>query len=162
MVKIFATGGTFDKVYFDAKSEFTIGEPQAESILQTANINAAYSVEAIIGKDSLEVTDEDRQMLCERIAMAEEMQVIVIHGTDTMTTTAQMLKGYDLAGKTVVFTGAMQPARMAISDAPFNLGFALAVAQCQSSGVYLAMNGQIFDPDSVVKNREQSRFDPTV
>lgn len=156
-IQIFTTGGTFDKVYYDALSEFSIGEPMAIPLLQDANVNFTYQVESLLKKDSLEFTDQDRNMLAERIRKASAEKILVIHGTDTMTLSAETLGNLD--NKTVVFTGAMQPARMHNSDAPFNLGFALGILQCLPSGVYLAMNGEVFPVGKVQKNRAASRFE---
>jgi L-asparaginase len=135
-IKIFTTGGTFDKVYFDAKSAFHIGEPMVGALLEEANVNFDYDIEALLQKDSI---DMDR--------------------ADSMVDTARAL--LDIEGKTIVLFGAMQPARMRYSDAMYNLGFACAAVQLLPSGVHLAMNGQVFDPRRVAKNRAQSRFEPS-
>ncbi len=152
-----ATGGTFDKVYYDALSDYHIGDPQVSSILEQARVALDYQVEAIISKDSLDLNDADRVVLRERIAKDSNIHFIVIHGTDTMVETARALQGID--GKTIVLTGAMQPARFKNSDAEFNTGFALAAVQLLKSGVYIAMNGEIFTADKVRKNRDKGRFE---
>ncbi len=154
---ILTTGGTFDKIYHDALSEFTIGEPMAPELLADAGINLTYSVERLLKKDSLELTDADRELLRERILHSPHQHILIIHGTDTMTLSAQHLGV--ISDKTIVFTGAMQPARMRNSDAPFNLGFAIGALQCLDCGIYLAMNGQIFNANNVQKNRQMSRFE---
>lgn len=156
-IKIITTGGTFDKVYYDALSEFSIGDPMAEPLLHEAGVQCAYRIESLLKKDSLEFTDADRQHLANSIVQCPEDKILVIHGTDTMTHSAQYLS--NLGNKTVVFTGAMQPARMRSSDAPFNLGFAFGVLQCLPAGVYIAMHGQVFNADNVHKNRQQGRFE---
>ncbi len=156
-IHILTTGGTFDKIYHDALSEFTIGEPMAAELLQEAGVNLSYSVDSLLKKDSLELTDADRQMLCEHVNNSPHQHILIIHGTDTMTLSAQQLAS--IANKTVVFTGAMQPARMRKTDAPFNLGFAIGALQCLDSGIYIAMNGQIFNANNVQKNRQMSRFE---
>ncbi len=156
-ITIFTTGGTFDKVYYDALSEFSIGEPMAGPLLADAGVNVAYPVVSLLKKDSLELTDADRALLANRVREAATDRVLVIHGTDTMTQSATALG--DTGRKTVVFTGAMQPARMQHSDAPFNLGFALGALQCLPAGVYIAMNGQIFAAGEVAKNRSAGRFE---
>lgn len=156
-IKIITTGGTFDKVYYDALSEFSIGEPMAEPLLTEAGVHCCYSITSLLKKDSLEFTDADRQLLANKIRQCPDQKVLVIHGTDTMTLSAQALG--TITDKTVVFTGAMQPARMRSSDAPFNLGFALGVVQCLPAGVYIAMHGQVFTADHVHKNRQQGRFE---
>lgn len=156
-IHILTTGGTFDKIYHDALSEFTIGEPMAEELLADAGVNLTYSVDSLLKKDSLELTDADRELLREQVNNSPHQHILIIHGTDTMTLSAQQLG--DISDKTVVFTGAMQPARMRNSDAPFNLGFAIGALQCLESGIYIAMNGQIFNAHHVQKNRHISRFE---
>lgn len=156
-IHILTTGGTFDKIYHDALSEFTIGDPMAAELLAEAGVNCAYSVDTVLKKDSLEFTDSDRQLLRERVNTSPHQHILIIHGTDTMTLSAQHLDANP--SKTVVFTGAMQPARMRNSDAAFNLGFAIGALQCLDSGIYIAMNGQIFNTDNVHKNRQLSRFE---
>ena len=152
-----ATGGTFDKVYYDALSDYRIGDPQVSSILEQAKVALDYQVEAIIGKDSLDLNDDDRAFLRERIAKDANTHFVVVHGTDTMAETARALQGIE--GKTIVLTGAMQPARFKNSDAEFNTGFALAAVQLLKAGVYIAMNGEIFIADKVRKDRDKGRFE---
>lgn len=156
-IHIITTGGTFDKVYYDALSEFSIGEPMAGPLLDEAGVQFNYRISSLLRKDSLDMTDADRQLLADTIAASPENQILVIHGTDTMTQSAETLPAG--LNKTVVFTGAMQPARMRSSDAPFNLGLALGALQCLPSGTYLAMSGRIFTAGQVRKNREQGRFE---
>lgn len=156
-VRIFTTGGTIDKIYFDAASDFKVGEPQVCGLLQEAGVTGEYAVTSLLRKDSLELTAEDRELI--RGAVLEEpwRHILITHGTDTMVETARHLG--DAGGRTVVFTGAMQPARFRVSDAVFNVGFALGVLHCAEPGVYLAMNGQVFDPAHVHKNRAAHRFE---
>ena len=156
-IKFFTTGGTFDKIYFDAKSEFEIGDPQIPVLLADANVTFEHAVESLLRKDSLDLTDEDRALIRRRIAADPAQLIVVTHGTDTMIQTAQALK--DIAGKTIVLTGAMQPARMRVTDAGFNLGAAIAAVQILPAGVYIAMNGRIFNPDASRKNVSESRFE---
>lgn len=152
-----ATGGTFDKVYYDALSDYRIGDPQVPAILKQAAVSVDYQVEAIIGKDSLDIDDVDRTALRTRIANDANTHFVVIHGTDTMAETARFLQAIE--EKTIVLTGAMQPARFKNSDAEFNIGFALAAVQLLKSGVYIAMNGKIFTADKVHKNRNKGCFE---
>lgn len=156
-IKIFTTGGTIDKVYFDIKSEFHVGEPQIEQLLYEANISFDYDTESIFRKDSLELTEEDRRLISEKIASDPNQKILVIHGTDTMVETAKRLDG--LSTKTIVLTGSMQPARFRESDAVFNIGYAIAAVQLLSPGVYIAMNGQIFNPHKTRKNVELNKFE---
>ena len=154
---VLATGGTFDKIYYDALSDYKIGDPQVSAILRQAALSVDYRVETIISKDSLDINDADRSALRARIENDNNTHFVVIHGTDTMVETARALQGID--GKTIVLTGAMQPARFKNSDAEFNTGFAWAAVQLLKSGVYIAMNGKVFAPDKVHKNRNKSCFE---
>ena len=156
-IKILTVGGTIDKIYFDAQSEFQVGEPQIGELLQEANVNFDYSVESLLRKDSLDMTDEDRQLVRAAVERDTTDHILITHGTDTMADTARALVG--VAGKTVVLTGAMQPASLRKSDAIFNIGFAIAALQRLDEGVYVAINGQVFDPRHVHKNRDQQRFE---
>lgn len=158
-LKIFTTGGTIDKIYFDAKSEYQIGDPQIGDVLREANVSFPYSVEPLLRKDSLELTEADRDLLRKRIQQADAQRILVTHGTDTMADTGRFLKS--VTDKTIVLVGAMQPARFRMTDAIFNIGAAVMAAQTLPSGVYIAMNGQVFDPDNVQKNRDKMRFETT-
>ena len=156
-IKILATGGTFDKIYYDDKSEFHIGEPMATPVLEEANVSFDFEVESILKKDSLELTDEDRQTIRQKVLDDPNHLIVITHGTDSMVKTAMCLLGIE--DKTIVVTGAMQPARMRYTDSAYNIGVATAAVQLLGPGVYVAMNGQIFDPRSTKKNVELSRFE---
>ena len=156
-ILILATGGTFDKVYFDALSDYRIGDPQATRILEQARVNFDYHVETLIQKDSLDISDDDRQRIREWVEASQARRLVITHGTDTMVETAKALG--EQPGKTIVITGAMQPARFKDTDADFNLGFALGAAQSLAPGVYIAMQGQVFTPGEVIKNRQAGRFE---
>ena len=156
-IKFFTTGGTIDKVYFDAKSEFQVGPPQVTELLRDANVTCEHAIESILRKDSLDLTDADRALIRDRIAADTATRVVVTHGTDTMVQTALVLRG--IPGKTIVLTGSMQPARLRVTDAAFNLGTAVAAAQTLPPGVYIAMNGKIFDPETSRKNVASHRFE---
>jgi len=158
-IKIFTTGGTFDKIYFDAKSEFHIGDTIIGTLLEEANVDFDYEIESLLKKDSLEIDEIDRALIRNAVANVYNDQVLITHGTDTMVETAQAL--LDIADKTIVLFGAMQPARMRYSDAMYNLGVASAAVQLLPAGVFLAMNGKIFDPRKVTKNRALNRFELT-
>lgn len=159
MLTIFTTGGTFDKIYFDAKSEFSIGDTQVNPILEEGNVTIDYHVEELLRKDSLEINDDDRQLICDKVAASESRHIIITHGTDTMADTAKMLSSANVGDKTIVLVGAMQPARLRYTDAPFNLGFALAAVQILSPDIYITMNGRVFHHSNVAKNRAESRFE---
>ncbi len=156
MIDIFTTGGTIDKVYFDALSEYQIGPTALTDILRENNVYAPHRVTQLMRKDSLELTDEDRAIIHAAITVSDAAQILVTHGTDTMVQTGRTLA--DIQGKSIVLTGAMQPATLRASDADFNVGFALAAVQTLPPGVYIAMNGQIFDPQHTAKDRAGSRF----
>ena len=156
-IKFYAVGGTIDKVYFDRMSEYQVGESMLVDILTEANVTLDYEYDSLIHKDSLDMTDADRQMLFERVRSDTHQRIVVTHGTDTMIESAKKLQGIE--NKTVVLTGAMQPAKFKSSDAEFNVGFAVAAVQTLPPGVYIAMNGRIFDPDKVRKHRELNRFE---
>lgn len=156
-IQIFTTGGTFDKLYFDALSEYQIGDPMVGELLQQGRVNVAYAVESLLKKDSLELTDEDRDLLHSRIAACAHEHILIIHGTDTMTVTAAALA--DIPDKVIVLTGAMQPARFRDSDALFNLGLAVGALNICPPGVWIAMSGQVFAADGVSKNRIAGVFE---
>jgi L-asparaginase len=156
-IKIFTTGGSLDKGYSTVESAFVVQEQQAGALLEEANVHPDFAVEPLLRKDSLEITEEDRSLIRRRVEEDVARRILITHGTDTMADTARALKG--IPGKTVVLTGAMQPAAFRNSDGPFNLGFALAATRLLPPGVYLAMNGRIFDPDRTVKNRDLDRFE---
>ena len=154
---IVTTGGTIDKVYFDAKSDYQVGEPQIGRILQELGVAFRFHVIPLLRKDSLFVDDADRQLLRATIAAQEETCVLITHGTDSMVQTAQVLA--DIPGKTIVLTGALNPARFEGSDAEFNIGCAVGAVQSLPPGVYIAMNGRIWDPRKVRKNVDANRFE---
>jgi L-asparaginase len=156
-VKFFTAGGTIDKIYFDAKSEYEVGSPQVVEVLKEAHVTLDYEVEFVLSKDSLDMTDDDRRMIRERIAADPCPRVVVTHGTDTMVQTALTLR--DIPDKTIVLTGSMQPARFRVTDAVFNIGTALGAAQALPPGVYIAMNGRILDPLRTRKNVRDNRFE---
>lgn len=155
---IITTGGTIDKIYFDAKSDYQVGEPEIDVILKKFSVAFRWKVIPLMRKDSLELTDKDRQLIHDTISNQHEKHVLITHGTDSMIETAQVLKSLD--DRVIVLTGALNPTRFVGSDAIFNIGCALGTVQSQDPGVYIAMNGCVWDPDKVIKNREQNRFEP--
>ncbi len=157
-VLVLTTGGTIDKHYFDALSAFQIADTSVRRILEVARVTHAFRVEEVLRKDSLDLTDADRALIRERVLAAAESRVVITHGTDSMTDTARALVGVD--GKTIVLVGALSPARFSESDAPFNLGMAFATAQVAAAGVYIAMNGTVFDALQVRKDRSANTFVP--
>ena len=158
-LKFITTGGTIDKIYFDAKSEYEVGPPQISEILKEARTTFEVEVESVLSKDSLDLTDDDRRLIRHKIEAEPGARIVVTHGTDTMIQTARMLQG--IPGKTIVLTGSMQPARFKATDAAFNVGVAIGAVQVLPPGVYIAMSGQIFHPEATRKNVAESRFEAT-
>ena len=155
-LKIFTTGGTIDKMYFDAKSKYEVGDPNIARVLSGLTLNFEYSISPLLKKDSLDLTDSDRQLIFDNVYRAVEGRIIITHGTDTMVETAKFLNR--IKNKTIVLTGALEPALFKTSDAMFNIGCAVAAVQILKPGVYIAMSGQIFNYDNVIKDRENNRF----
>ena len=154
-----STGGTIDKIYFDALSQFEVGDSQVRAILTDALVDFDYDVVPLMKKDSLELTDADRQAIREYIENDDGHFYVVTHGTDTMADTAEALAGIE--GRTIVLTGALTPARFRTTDAVFNVGMAVAAVQTAKPGVYIAMSGQVFEAGHVRKNRAENRFEST-
>ncbi len=149
-IKILACGGTIDKIYFDAKSEYEVGEPQILTILRDSNVSVEYDIESVVRKDSLEMTGEDRAEIRRAIEGSDSMCFLITHGTDTMIETAKALSGF--RDCTIVLTGSMEPARFRDTDAVFNVGCAVVAVQTLPAGVYVVMNGRVFDPYKTRKN----------
>lgn len=158
-LRIFTTGGTLDKIYFDAKSDYEVGEPQIGEILREMGAQMPFEITPLMRKDSLEMTAADRDLIRKAVQDCPETHVLITHGTDTMTETGAVLR--DIPGKTIVLTGALNPARFRGSDAIFNIGGAIVAAQSLPPGVYIVMNGRVFDAQRVRKNRDQNRFEET-
>lgn len=160
-VVVIATGGTIDKVYTLA-GELEVGPPAADALLEEAGADSVLALESVLAKDSLDLTEADREALTRRLDALDAEHVVVTHGTDTLTTTAEHLARHarDLDRKVVVLTGAMQPAAMHGSDAAFNLGGAVVACQVLPPGVHVCMNGRVFPAGAVVKDRARGRFVP--
>ncbi len=154
---IVTTGGTIDKIYFDDKSSFQVGAPQIGEILTALGVAFRFDVIALMRKDSLHVTEADRELVRRTIEAQPGRHVLVTHGTDTMVETARVLDG--IAGKVIVLTGSLNPAKFQGSDAVFNIGCAVGAVQSLPDGVYIAMNGRIWDPKRVRKNVDANRFE---
>ncbi|HKY81517.1 MAG TPA: asparaginase domain-containing protein [Sphingobium sp.] len=157
-ILILTTGGTIDKIYFDALSDYQVGETVVAKLLDIARVKRPFRIEEVTRKDSLELDDADRARIRDRIVAAPESHVIITHGTDTMTQTAALLA--KVPDKTIVLVGALAPARFGESDASFNLGMAFATVQAASPGVYITMSGSVFQADKVMKDREKGAFVP--
>ena len=154
---IVTTGGTIDKIYFDDKSSFQIGDPQIGDILAQLGVDFEFTVFPVLRKDSLHIDADDRALIRSAIEEQPHRHVLITHGTDTMVETAQALA--EIKGKVIVLTGALNPALFKGSDAVFNIGCAVGAAQSLPDGVYIAMNGRIWNPREVRKNRDANRFE---
>ena len=155
-ILVLTTGGTIDKLYFDALSQYQIGESVTARLLELGRVTHPFRLVELMRKDSLDLDDDDRAAIAAAVAGAAETRIVITHGTDTMTVTAQALAAAQ--GKTIVLVGALAPARFADSDASFNLGMAFATAQVAPPGVYITMNGSVFPALGVVKDRAKGAF----
>jgi L-asparaginase len=160
-LRIIVTGGTFDKHYDAIKGELTFKDSHLPAILAQARVTVPVQIEVNQLIDSLHMTDAHRQSVLGACRAAAESAIVVVHGTDTMAETAQVL-GHAALPKTIVFTGAMVPYAVQGSDALFNLGFALAMAQAMPHGTYIAMNGRVFPWDDVRKDKSGGVFGPAL
>lgn len=156
-IRFITTGGTIDKIYFDALSQFEVGDSVIQHILTDGLVDFDYDVVSLLQKDSLEINDDDRKLLRDYIERDAGTHYVITHGTDTMSVTASALSG--LKDKIIVLTGALSPARFRSTDAVFNVGMAVAAVQVAKPGVYIAMSGQVFEAGSVTKNRAENRFE---
>jgi len=156
-LKIITTGGTIDKLYFDDLSDYQIGQPIIGELLHTYHVGFNFEVVPLLKKDSIYLNDEDRELIKQLIEKSDEQHILITHGTDTMIETALFLS--DIKDKTIVITGALTPARFNATDAIFNIGCAVAAVQAQPQGVWVVMNGQIWNPAKVRKNRSANRFE---
>jgi L-asparaginase len=154
---IITTGGTIDKIYFDDKSDYQVGEPQISQILHAMQVAFDFEVTALMRKDSLHITDKDRTLIRATVEASNCSHVLITHGTDSIKDTAEALEGIE--GKTIVLTGALNPARFRDSDAVFNIGCALGAVQSLPAGVYIAMNGKVWIPEEVRKNIRANVFE---
>lgn len=157
-VRIFVTGGTFDKEYNEIEGSLYFKDTHLPEMLKLGRCKVDVQLRTLMMIDSLEMTDEDRHVLLDQCRKAREEKIVVTHGTDTMEQTAEML-GKSIVNKTVVLTGAMIPYKFGSSDGLFNLGSALAFVETLPHGVYIAMNGRYFTWDNVRKNRKTGEFE---
>ena len=156
-VRIFITGGTFDKTYNELTGKLYFKDSHLPEMLELGRCLVPVEIRTLMMIDSLEMEDMDRDLIARHCMEADEDKIIITHGTDTMVETAHAL-AVGVTDKTVVLTGAMIPYEIANSDALFNLGFACGVAQILTPGVYVAMNGKVFPWDDVQKNRAAGVF----
>ncbi len=157
-IKILLTGGTIDKSYNEFNGELDFTASYIPEMLSLGRNKTNTRIEQVLFKDSLEMNESDRQSILKACKNATEDKILITHGTDTMVQTAQLLGAAKL-NKTIVLTGAMVPFVFKHSDALFNLGFALGALQTLSTGVYISMNGSVFDWGHVVKNLELGQFE---
>lgn len=158
-IRVFVTGGTFDKEYNELRGELSFKDTHVPEMLRRGRCRLDVSVSTLMMVDSLELTDEDRALIVDHCRRCDETEIILTHGTDTMVETAAAL-AHGVTGKTIVLTGAMIPYAFGSSDGLFNLGSALSFVQALTPGVYVAMNGRWFPWDNVRKNRETGTFEP--
>jgi L-asparaginase len=161
MLRVFVTGGTFDKTYDEIHGRLSFGDTHVPEMLTLGRSRVELTVETLMMIDSLEMTDIDRERIVARCAECLERQIVVTHGTDTMVETARAV-AESISDKTIVLTGAMIPYAFGSSDGLFNLGSALSFAQVLPPGVYIAMNGQCFLWDRVRKNTQTGTFESFV
>jgi L-asparaginase len=157
-IRVFVTGGTFDKEYDELSGRLFFKDTHLHEMLRIGRSRVPVAVDTLMMIDSLDMTDADRRLVVERCTSCPEERIVVTHGTDTMAETARALHAAGLA-KTVVLTGAMIPYTFGSSDGLFNLGSALSFAQVLAPGVYVAMNGRVFEGHRVRKNREAGVFE---
>ena len=157
-IRIFITGGTFDKTYNELDGKLYFKDTHLPEMLALGRCKVEVASRTLMMVDSLEMTDADRQIIVEQCTRAREEHILITHGTDTMEVTAQVL-GKAIHDKTIVLTGAMIPYKFGSSDGLFNLGSAMAFVQILPPGVYIAMNGRCFTWDNVKKNRKTGEFE---
>ncbi len=157
-IKLFVAGGTLDKIYDEISGSLMFRQTHLPSILYQARCKLDISIEMIVLMDSLDMKLYHRQQIAEKCKSCLEDRIVITHGTDTMVETTKLL-GNEIHDKTVVLTGAMIPYSFVISDALFNLGCALAYVQMLPYGIYITMNGRIFNHDNVRKNKERGEFE---
>jgi L-asparaginase len=157
-IRLFVTGGTFDKEYNELDGKLYFKDTHLPEMLRLGRSEVDVATRTLMMVDSLDMTDADRELIVEQCGRARENRIIVTHGTDTMEVTAKAL-GTAIKGKTIVLTGAMVPYKFGSSDGLFNLGSALAFVQTLPPGVYIAMNGRCFQWDNVRKNRKTGQFE---
>ena len=157
-IRIFITGGTFDKEYNEITGQLYFNNTHMHELLEMGRSKVPVEIRTLMMIDSLEMTDEDRDLIAHQSIQCDEERIVITHGTDTMADTAKMLAG-KVSNKTIILTGAMIPIKFGSSDGLFNLGSALAFAQTLPPGVYVAMNGRYFNWDNVRKNKETGMFE---
>jgi L-asparaginase len=157
MIKLIITGGTIDKHYNELNGELSFPETHIPAMLKQARCIAEIDVQQLMLKDSLEMTEADREQIKKSCLASDVQQIVITHGTDTMVDTAKHL-AQTIQDKTIVLVGAMIPYSIKQSDALFNLGSAIIAVQLLPAGIYITMNGQVFAWDKVVKDKQAGEF----
>lgn len=157
-IKILVTGGTIDKFYNEVTGELAFNHSYLPEMLQQSRCKVELSIDTVLLKDSLDMNHADRDIILQACQQSTASRIIITHGTDTMTLTAKYLATH-IKDKTIVLLGAMIPYAFKQSDSLFNLGCSMAAVQCLSAGVYITMNGKVFNWDVVIKNRQQGVFE---
>jgi L-asparaginase len=157
-IRIFITGGTFDKEYNEITGQLYFNDTHLHDLLDMGRSKVKVEIRTLMMVDSLEMSDQDRELIAHQCIQCEESKIVITHGTDTMAITAALL-AKRVKDKTIILTGAMIPIKFGSSDGLFNLGSALAFAQTLPSGVYVAMNGRYFNWDNVRKNKQSGIFE---
>ena len=157
-IRIFITGGTFDKEYNELNGQLYFKDTHIMDLLELGRNKMPVEIRTLMMIDSLEMNDEDRDLIAHQCQQCDETQIVITHGTDTMSDTARVL-AEKIRDKTIILTGAMIPIKFGSSDGLFNLGSALAFAQTLKPGIYVAMNGRYFNWDNVRKNKETGVFE---
>jgi L-asparaginase len=157
-IRIFVTGGTFDKEYNELMGELYFKDTHLPEMLKLGRSRVQVDIRTLMMIDSLDMTAADRELITRHCLEAGEKRIVITHGTDTMVETAAVLAG-KIPGKTIVLTGAMVPYKFGSSDGLFNLGSALAFVQALPHGVYVVMNGRFFNWDNVWKNKKTGEFE---
>ena len=157
-IRIFITGGTFDKEYNEITGQLYFNDTHMSDLLEMGRSKVKVVIRTLMMIDSLEMTDEDRELIAHQCIQCDENKIVITHGTDTMSDTARLL-AQKVKDKTIILTGAMIPIKFGSSDGLFNLGSALAFAQTLPPGVYVAMNGRYFNWDNVRKNKQTGMFE---
>ena len=157
-IRIFITGGTFDKEYNELNGQLYFKDTHLHDLLDMGRNKVSVEIRTLLMFVSLQMSDEDRELIVHQCKHCNENQIVITHGTDTMEDTAKVL-ALAMLNKTIILTGAMIPIKFGSSDGLFNLGSALAFAQSLPLGVYVAMNGRFFNWDNVRKNKLTGIFE---
>ncbi|MGZ3846753.1 MAG: asparaginase domain-containing protein [Flavisolibacter sp.] len=157
-IRIFITGGTFDKEYNELTGQLYFKDSHLPEMLELGRNLVPVEIRTLMMVDSLEMSDDDRSLIAEHCMKSPQDKIIITHGTDTMAETAKVIAN-KIENKTIVLTGAMVPYKFGSSDGLFNLGSAMAFVQTLSPGVYVVMNGRYFNANNVRKNKETGEFE---